>query len=256
MKELLKNGLWGIVSRADRIVRPKLRIFPAYRIQALPEIYQLTRFLGHFDVDCVFDVGANVGQYATMLRRDVGYSGTIISFEPIPECAHQLRKLASSDPGWIVEETALSSKVGVATFNVMTDSQFSSLSRPDHSATGIFRSKNCVQREITVSCDTIANIFDSYKSRLKFARPFLKMDTQGSDLDVAMGAQAKLREFVGLQSELAILPIYAEAPTYQAAIAFYETQGFQLTAFVPNNDGHFPFLIETDCIMFNSRFAA
>ncbi|MDF2810086.1 MAG: hypothetical protein K0S56_1117, partial [Microvirga sp.] len=31
---------------------------------------------------------------------------------------------------------------------------------------------------------------------------------------------------------------------------------FRLSAFVPNNSGHFPRLIEMDCIMFNQRFLA
>ena len=252
--KLLKSMFWRSVSLADRLIRPRARVIPAYRVHALPEIYQLSRFLDRFAVDCIFDVGANEGQYATMLRQDVGYCGTIISFEPVPECAGRLRKLASSDPSWIVEETALSDKVGPVTFNVMADSQFSSLSLPDHSATRIFLGKNRVAREITVTANTIANVFEDYKSRFNFARPFLKMDTQGNDLDVATGAGAKLEEFVGLQSELAITPIYAGTPDFRDAISFYEARGFRLTAFVPNNEGHFPLLVETDCIMFNSKF--
>ena len=34
------------------------------------------------------------------------------------------------------------------------------------------------------------------------------------------------------------------------ALSFFSNHGFELSAFVPNNYGHFPSLIETDCIMF------
>jgi len=54
------------------------------------------------------------------------------------------------------------------------------------------------------------------------------MDTQGNDLRVAKGADGSLQEFVALQSELAIVPIYHGMPTYLESIAFYEEQGFRL----------------------------
>ena len=58
-----------------------------------------------------------------------------------------------------------------------------------------------------------------------------------------------LANFVGLQSELAIKKIYEEAIDFREAITSYEELGFVLSAFVPNNQGHFPLLVETDCIM-------
>lgn len=66
----------------------------------LVEPDQLRRFLTSFGVDCVFDVGANEGQYATMLRS-IGYSGLIISFEPNPIVAAIARLRASRDRLWV-----------------------------------------------------------------------------------------------------------------------------------------------------------
>jgi hypothetical protein len=40
---------------------------------------------------------------------------------------------------------------------------------------------------------------------------------------------------------------------FREAIALYESCGFTLSSFVPNNEGHFPILVETDCIMINDK---
>jgi FkbM family methyltransferase len=158
----------------------------------------------------------------------------------------------AGDPNWRIEEMALDSKDGTAIFNVMQRDQFSSLHFPDHSLTNTFADMNKVSSRVEVRTSTLAKEFERHRSSLRFKRPFLKMDTQGHDLEVAKGAGNMLKEFVGLQSELGLRPLYENAPYYHDVLKFYESQGFALTAFVPNNEGHFPDLFETDCIMYNS----
>src|SRR4051812_49758697 len=50
---------------------------------------QLAELLTRYAVNVVLDVGANVGQYGQLLRR-VGYTGHIVSFEPVPACFAEL----------------------------------------------------------------------------------------------------------------------------------------------------------------------
>ena len=226
-----------------RIVRPNT-------IGILFEEEQLKRFFTHFGVDCVFDVGANAGQYAKMLRQRMGFRGPIISFEPNPALAECLRMQAASDPQWHVEETALGEREGSAEFNIMESDRFSSLLDPATSEVELLREKNWPVRRITVKISTLQWALASYKAKLGFGRPFLKMDTQGNDLAVAEGAGERIRSFVGLQSELAIKRIYDNAPTYEQSLSYYSNKGFELSALVPNNLGHFPRLVEIDCIMY------
>ena len=68
------------------------------------EVEQLYKIFKRFDVDCVFDVGANEGQYVLMLRDEVGFRGPIVSFEPIPELVEKLRNKCLSDTNWHVRE--------------------------------------------------------------------------------------------------------------------------------------------------------
>lgn len=243
-----------MLSLARRIVERALdvQIVPVGKLALAFEWEHLRRFFAHFSVDCVFDVGANAGQYATMLRRRVGYRGPIISYEPIPEAAKKLRAAAASDPSWAVEELALDVGKGQAGFNVFAEDEFSSLHAPSDLARQQFHKHVQLVRRIEVRTATLAEELAKYQARLGFKRPYLKLDTQGHDLSVATGAADRLRDFVGLQSELAIRRLYEGAPSYEEALQFYRDRGFQLSALVPNNLGHFPRLLEIDCIMFRT----
>jgi FkbM family methyltransferase len=226
-----------------------LRWYDQRLLHQLWEERHLARVFARFGVDCVFDVGANYGQYATMLRRKVGFEGLICSFEPIPAAAAALRERARADKRWIVEEVALAATDGHATFNVMRSSQFSSLSEARHDDTGRFRDENSVSEVITVRSESLGSAFARLQAAHGFARPFLKLDTQGFDVRIVEGGRAVMDRFVGLQSELAIKKLYADSVDFRRAIDVYEGCGFELSAFVPNNEGHFPQLMETDCIM-------
>lgn len=230
------------------------RIVPKHKVALLFEEIHLQNFLNYFSVDCIFDVGANNGQYATMLRNKVGYKGDIVSFEPIPASAEILREKSRKDARWHIEEVALDTTKGTAPFNVTQFNQFSSLHKPSHKEADLFIDMNNVTEQIVVQTATVADMFEKYKKLLNFKRPFLKMDTQGHDLAVAQGAGETLRSFVGLQSELSIKKLYEDAPRYTTVLDYYTSQGFELSAFVPNNEGHFPNLIEIDCIMYNKDF--
>jgi len=227
-------------------------VVPVGEVALAFEWEHLRRFFQRFAIDCVFDVGANAGQYATMLRQRVGYRGQIISYEPIPERAATMRAAAAEDPAWVVEELALDATAGRASFNVFAVDEFSSLHSLTDLARQQFHEHVNLTRRIDVKTNTLADELVRYQAKLGFKRPYLKLDTQGHDLSVAAGAGERLRDFVGLQSELAIQRLYEGAPSFEEALAFYRSRGFELSALVPNNLGHFPRLLEIDCIMFRA----
>jgi FkbM family methyltransferase len=242
------------MSLARRIVERTLavQIIPEGKLALAFEWEHLRRFFRHFEVDCVFDVGANVGQYALMLRRHVGYRGPIISYEPVPQLAAKLRNAAAADHRWAVEELALGDTAGQAGFNVFAGPEFGSFHPASEVALQEFPRQTRQIGRIEVRTATVAHELQRYQVKLGFKRPYLKMDTQGHDLSVAVGAGDRLRDFVGLQSELALERLYDGAPGYEEALQFYRERGFELSALVPNNLGHFPRLLEIDCIMFRA----
>jgi FkbM family methyltransferase len=198
----------------------------------------------HCQADCVFDIGANAGQYYNRIR-ELGFRGQVISFEPIPELASALRRIAEHDRTLLVEQIALDERAGTRTFNFMARSDFSSLHAPNSEVTG---GENSVVRTFMVEAQTLNQIYPLLKAKLGFERPFLKLDTQGHDLAVAKGGCDVLSDFVGVQSELSVRPIYVGIPTYKEVLDFYNAHGFQLSALIMNAY-HFPELFEMDAIL-------
>src|SRR5882724_7760563 len=85
----------------------------------------LSQLLPKLGIDCVLDVGANQGQYGSMLRR-TGYRGRIISYEPVKASFDILKARAAKDPHWRVCNYALGAKAGAKTIHVSRSSVMAS----------------------------------------------------------------------------------------------------------------------------------
>jgi FkbM family methyltransferase len=234
---------------AERILG--VRILGRNEHMALMERFEseyLRKFFCHFEIDCVFDVGANAGQYFSRIRKH-GFRGPVVSFEPIPELAGALAVRAREDGNLFVEQIALDTSEGPRTFNVAALSLFSSLHAPSNAETGDrFMDVNSVVQTLTIEARTLEQAFAKWKGKLGFERPFLKLDTQGHDLAVIQGGLDVLPHFVGIQTELSIKRIYEGSPSYREALRFYEAHGFELSALLMH-PYHFPDLVEVDAIL-------
>lgn len=219
------------------------------RLHEAQAVTYLRRLLSAFSIDMVFDVGANAGQYATMLRRKVGYAGPIVSVEPMPDFVAELQALARPDPNWHIEPLVLGERVGAYSFNIMADRQCSSLYEPSHAETIACSDQTVVERTIEVEGETLDVFFDRWANRRSFKRALLKLDTQGGDLQVLSSGPRALERIVAFQSELAVKRLYQGTPVLEDALRTYRSFGFDVSAFLSNNAGFFPDLIEIDCVM-------
>jgi len=202
----------------------------------------------HLRPDCVFDVGANNGQYGSQLR-ELGFTGTIISFEPVPTTFANLQKRAASDSNWHVLPFALGATEGTAAINVMAKSEFSSFHSPKSDDVSRFEGSNTVISTVEVAVHTLHGLMDQLISEHGFSRPFLKLDTQGFDLQVFIGAGERARQFVGMLSEIAVRTIYHGAPLLTESLDAYRAGGFELAALHAVNPADFGRLVE-----FNAYF--
>jgi FkbM family methyltransferase len=244
--------------RAVEYVMGKLgyTIIPTWRMERYEQSQYLIRLFRLLDIDCVLDVGANLGQYRDFLRNEIGYSGTIISYEPIPAHVEALRTRADGENNWLIEGYALGSERKTATFNVMSSTAFSSFLTPDHTSVGRFGSTNVVQQHVTVDMLTLDESIARLVDRLGPRHVYMKLDTQGFDLEVAKGATETLKLVRALQTEVSFKPIYLGMPDYMTAIRTFEMLGFEVSGLFKNNEGHFPELIELDCHMISKKYIA
>ena len=191
-------------------------------------------------IDLVLDVGANVGFYAKHLRL-LGYNGRIMSFEPDPGTFAKLRKMAAADSEWQVFNCALGDRPGELPFHVIKsggETVLSSLLPP---------LTHTVSEQIRVPVETVGGILERERVSER-ARIFLKMDTQGYDLNVFAGA-TRINGIRLLQSELSVVPLYSGMPHYTQALAHFEQSGFRLLdLFVVRRDDDGA-IVEYDALM-------
>jgi FkbM family methyltransferase len=215
----------------------------------------LRELTDQLDIDCIFDVGANIGQYHDFLRDKVLYEGTIVSFEPVARHVEILRERAQSDPKWHIEGCALGATAGTMQINVMKSDQFSSFLEPDHHLTGDFERLNVADHTEPVAVRTLDEILPGLRERLGFERLYLKIDTQGFDIEVLRGAERSLLDVRALQSEASVVGIYKGMPGYMETIDHLTERGFDITGMYPVSRDSTLRLLEFDCVMINRRFA-
>jgi len=210
----------------------------------------LRELLMRLDVDCVLDVGANAGQYRDFLRDRVLYDGPIVSFEPLSRHVAGLRERSESDRDWHIEAYALGSSDGAMPINVMVSDQFSSFLEPDHAMSDYAEVNTPCDTEL-VTVRTLDLVMPILQERIGFRRPYLKIDTQGFDIEVLRGARDSLPGIKALQTEVSVINIYKGMPRYMDTIRFLDERGFDITGFYPVSRDSALRLVEFDCVMIN-----
>lgn len=211
----------------------------------------LRALLDFLKIDCVLDVGANVGQYHDFLRDKVLYGGPIVSFEPVRRHVDLLRDRARADGAWHIEGYALGAKNGNLPINVMASDQFSSFLQPDNSRVHEYDRLNVPCRVENVLVRTLDTVVPALREKLGFERPYLKLDTQGFDMEVLQGARDSLPGMRALQTEASVIGIYKGMPGYMDTIRYLDERGFDITGIYPVSRDRSLRLVEFDCVMIN-----
>ena len=198
--------------------------------KARPHEAQLAAVLERFDVSCVLDVGANVGQYATMLRER-GYGGRIVSFEPLADAHALLLRRAAADPLWqVAPRMAIGDRDGEVELEVSAESDMSSLLPQSALLREISPSSAVLRRErVEVArLDAVAQAYLAPDDRV-----FLKIDTQGFEPQVLAGAVSLIPRLCGLQLEMSLVECYEGEVGFRAMLDRMGAAGFEPWLFIP-----------------------
>ena len=207
---------------------------------------QLQWLLETNDVDLVVDVGANEGQFAQRVRRV--YAGEIMSFEPVSAPFGRLAELARADPRWSAHQLALGSADATATIHVASDTAFSSLLPANEFSRQRFR-RSVVLSEEAVCVKRLDDVLAPLLGATGRRRLFLKLDTQGYDLEVFNGLGARLDQVMVMQSEVSLMTIYNGMPHWTESIDMYERAGLHVAGMFPVTRDATGRIIEYDCLL-------
>lgn len=228
-------------------------LIPVWRMRQHELVTHLRRLFDLHQIDTVLDVGANTGQYHDFLRMLVGFKGTIISFEPVSKNISMLRQRAAEDAQWKICDYALGKEDTTMVINVMARDSFSSFLNPAENAPGMFKDLNTIDYQETVSIRRLDTILAQVLPKGVGKNIYLKLDTQGYDLNVVEGANGVLDRIRALQSEVAVLRIYDNMPDYFTSIQTLNQKGFEMTGLFPVSRDENQRVVEFDCVMINSK---
>jgi FkbM family methyltransferase len=185
--------------------------------------------LAELGVDLVVDVGANVGQYGTQLR-DWGYRGRIMSFEPMRDEYAALSRLAKADGNWDTTRAALGADDGELTLHVAGNSISSSLLPMLERHVRTAPQSAYVDEQVV----PVVRLDDAAGAAVAGAgAPYLKVDTQGYEAAVLDGAAGLLDQFVGIELELSLQPLYEGQQLMPETMQRLEQQGYRLARLSP-----------------------
>jgi FkbM family methyltransferase len=188
---------------------------------------QLICVLNKVDASIVFDIGANTGQFAQGLYS-AGFSGEVISFEPLISAHTKLCNASNKNSSWFVHRrTAIGDYDGETEINVAGNSVSSSLLPILDAHTCAAPHSAFIKSEPTpiARLDSIAPQYLNTKSR-----PFIKIDTQGFEWQVLNGAGETLKLTQGVLLELSMVHLYEGQRLWREIIDRMAREGFTFWA--------------------------
>ena len=205
-----------------RLSREIFQGFGNYRITAVRRFADICI---RNDVAVVFDVGANVGQFAKDLRRH-SYRGLIFSFEPVSKVFERLTKNFKRDARWHGLELGVGSISGYFDIHVSANSGLStSFLEMEKVHLENFPSSQYVRSENVRVVTLSEQIKDLGVDKTKLA---IKIDVQGLELEVLRGAQQELAEVQCLLIEVSLTSLYLGEPTLTEIISFLENHNHKI----------------------------
>jgi FkbM family methyltransferase len=171
----------------------------------------------------IVDVGASGGIHERWLKYGSGIK--TILFEPDYE---EFKKLVSKkSENSLVINSALAEKSKVVDFNICKKQQVSSIYTPNQHLLHRYEDSERfnIERTVSLKADSLDNLLQ--KENINEI-DFIKIDAQGSELDILKGATNFYENLIGLEVEVEFIELYHKQPLFSEVNSFIESKGFSL----------------------------
>ena len=209
-----------------KIVNYFLKIFNYKLIKIVNQFdnsYRLVLAFNEKNINYIFDIGANEGQFVKELRN-YGFDGNVLSFEPILPVHKKLLKNSAKDSKWeIYKPLALGNQNSDNWINISKNSVSSSnlnisSEHVENAPNSIYVKKQLIQER------KLEDIF--FELNIKEKNLFLKIDTQGYEFEVLKGAEKIINKFKGILVEVSLTQLYEGQKNWLEIIEFVQSKGF------------------------------
>lgn len=173
--------------------------------------------------DVVLDVGANRGQF-TLLVKGLLPGATVVAFEPVEQARTVLGKVVGDLGGVTIVPTACGADHAATGMNVAQDDDNSSLLVPSERQLGLHPGSSTVRRVPT----EVAPLDDLVDRRVVRGVSLLKVDVQGTELDVLRGATGLLEVLTYVYVEMSFIERYVGQSAPAEIVRLLDRSGFAL----------------------------
>jgi len=211
--------VYKLINKVFQYLGMEIKRFPNIQVRRRMSL------LKHFDINLVLDIGANKGQYGSDLLK-FGYSGKIISFEPLSTAYKDLSNTSmKTNNRWISHNIAIGNEDGEIEINVANNSFSSSilpmLEKHIENAPG----SDYIGKE-TVTINKLDTLIPGFLTTID--RIFMKIDTQGYEKNVLEGIKNNIDKIIGIELEMSLTKLYESNFLFQDVIDYMQSNGFTL----------------------------
>lgn len=207
----------------------KILGFTGYQIKNKKYLYEpdknLIKSIKHFNINSIIDIGANKGQFSLKIIEN-GFKGKILSFEPLSFEHKVLVEYSQKIKNWeIAKKCALGDINSKKKFYITGNRESSSLLKilPKHTKLrpdSIIAATEIVEVE---KLENFANQIRKFKKNL-----LLKIDAQGSELDILIGAGKVIDDLNCLFIEVSLVRLYENQALWLDIISYLRDYGFEV----------------------------
>jgi len=220
-----------MINKSIRILINKLLSLTGYKLSNLKYLYDrelnLVTTLNYLKIKSIVDVGANEGQFILKLLK-MGFKGNVLSFEPVTDAYKKLlinaKKNRRKRVSWhVVEKCGLGSKNFSQDIFISKHSESSSLLKilPKH--TNLKPLSKIISNE-KINIKKLDSFYDDVEKLDK--NIFLKIDTQGYELEVLKGSEKTLKLITALIVEVSLVKLYEKQPLWLDIVNFLKERNF------------------------------